>query len=59
MLAFPDAPKMSMARCCGFAHPRAGQSYVVQARKARWWSENMVDEVLGAVVADRYGERAA
>jgi len=59
MLAFPETPKMAMARCCGFVHPRAGQSYVVQARKARWWSEELVDEVLGAVVADRYGERAA
>lgn len=59
MLAFPDARRAGLGRCCGYSVPRAAQAHVIQARKARWWSENMVDEVLGAVVADQYGDRAA
>ena len=59
MLAFPDARRAGLGQCCGYPAPRAAQAGVFHARKARWWSDHMVDEVLGAVVADRYGERAA
>lgn len=57
MLAFPEAGRGSLARCCGYASPRAGQSHVIQARRTRWWRESHVDEVLGALVAERYGEQ--
>lgn len=59
MLAFPEMPKMAVARCCGCPHPKAAGTYIEQAHRARWWREDHVDEVLGAVVADQYGERAA
>jgi hypothetical protein len=57
--AFPDARRAGLGRCCGYGTPRAAQAGVIAARKARWWSDIHVDEVVGALVADRYGEQGA
>lgn len=59
MLAFPDARRAGLGRCCGYRVPHAAQAGVFHAKRTRWWSDDLVDEVLGAVVAERYGERAA
>jgi hypothetical protein len=32
---------------------------VADAKYAFWWNDCHVDEVIGALVADQYGERAA
>ena len=59
MIAFPEARRAGLARCCGYATPRAGQAHVIQAHKLAWWRDEHVDEVVGVLVADRYGEQAA
>ncbi len=56
--AYPEARRASLARCCGYPAPRAGQAAVITARKSKWWNEIWVDETVGALVADQYGERA-
>lgn len=58
---FPDARKAGLARCCGYGTPDAAFGNLKnQFRgKSRWWNEDWVDEVVGALVADQYGERAA
>ncbi len=57
--AFPDARRIGVARCCGY---RSGMgsaaSNLPTYRKAAWWREEWVDEIVGAIVADQYGEQA-
>lgn len=59
VIAFPDARRAGLGRCCGYPVPRAAQAGVFHAKRTRWWSDDLVDEVVGAVVAERYGEQAA
>lgn len=56
--AFPDINKRAAARGCGFAHPAAAPAKLIDVRQARWWDEARVDEVVGALVAEHYGDRA-
>lgn len=49
---------MGIARCCGLATPANVSPILANARAAKWWREDWVEEVVGAVVADRYGEQA-
>lgn len=58
MRAFPDARRAGLGRCLGYGTPRAAQAAVITARKGQWWSDDHVDEVVGALVGDRYGEQA-
>lgn len=57
-LAFPEFSWMAVARCCGHAHPRAAQAAVLQAHDRAWWRDDLLDEVVGALVAELYGEQA-
>lgn len=57
-LAFPEFSWMAAARCCGYAHPRGAQAAVLQAHDRSWWRDDHLDEVVGALVAERYGEQA-
>jgi hypothetical protein len=57
-VAFPDATQRTLARLCGYPTPAAGAANLFHARRARWWSEDPVDEVVGVLVDDSYGERA-
>lgn len=59
VMAFPDARRAGLGLCCGYPVPRAAQAGVFHARRTRWWRDELVDEVLGAVVAEQYGEQAA
>lgn len=57
--AFPEARKLSLARLTGHATPAAAKPSLNSAMKAAWWRDDWVEEVVGALVADQYGERAA
>lgn len=59
LAVYPEANRTHLARCLGHRDPRNGMGHLISARKARWWSDMAVDEVVGALVGDRYGERAA
>lgn len=60
MEAFPEAPKTGLARTLAFPTPKAAAGNLShQARKCLWWREEFVDEVVGALVAEQYGEQAA
>ncbi|ODN71198.1 hypothetical protein [Methylobrevis pamukkalensis] len=58
MTAYPEAHRSGLGRCLGYPVPRAALAGLHHARLAGWWREDLVDEVLGAVVADRYGEQS-
>jgi hypothetical protein len=57
--AFPDARRIGIARCCGY---RSGMgsaaSNLPTFRKTTWWREDWVEEVIGLLVAEQYGEQA-
>lgn len=52
---FPDARKQSIARLCGYPTPSACAASLIMARKGKWWREEWVDEVAGALL-DRFPE---
>lgn len=56
--AFPDARRMGIARCCGYRAIGSAAANLPTYRKTSWWVEDWVDEVVGAVVAEHYGEQA-
>lgn len=58
MNVFPDARRQGLARCCGYPTPATGTTTLNMARKASWWREVWVDEVIGALAADQYGDQA-
>ncbi|MRX32831.1 hypothetical protein [Aminobacter sp. MDW-2] len=58
MEVFPDAPKRGLARCCGYGAPKGLASSLKYARSQPWWSDDLIDEVVGALVADQYGEQS-
>lgn len=58
-VAFPDARRLSLARCVGYLKRETCQASVSMARKSRWWNEDWVDETVGALVAPIYGEDAS
>jgi len=43
----------------GYSNPANAGAMVADAKYAFWWNDCHVDEVIGALVADQYGERAA
>lgn len=56
---FPAATKVRLARCLGYSTPATAPGNLVNMfRKLKWWRDEWVDEVVGAVVADQYGEQA-
>ncbi|MER9375956.1 hypothetical protein [Mesorhizobium sp. M0491] len=57
--AFPDARKMGIARCCGYGKGMAAApGNLPTYRKTAWWRDDWVDEIVGAVVAEQYGDQA-
>lgn len=56
--AFPEARRIGVARCCGY---RSGMgsaaSNLPTFRKSAWWREDWIDEIVGLLVADQYGEQ--
>ena len=56
--AFPTARAAALATCLKFAVPRQGSSIMLNTRKNHWWREDWIDEIVGALVAPEYGERA-
>lgn len=56
--AFPGARKTRLAELVGFAKPAAHGVVLRHARSATWWNEAHVDEIVGELVKDEYGEWA-
>lgn len=57
--AFPEARKIGIARCCGYGRGMgSAPGNLPTYRKTAWWRDDWVDEIVGAVVADQYGEQA-
>lgn len=55
--AFPEARHTGLARCCGYLKsPSSARSNLKIIRRGAWWSDEWVDEIVGALVADQYGE---
>ncbi|MEK1928512.1 MAG: hypothetical protein AAAC47_01770 [Pararhizobium sp.] len=55
---FPNVQSVILARCVGYPQPRKGYAYSMSARHEHWWRDMITDDVLGALVADQYGDRA-
>lgn len=57
MAAFPLARKLSVARLTGYQNVATYSGAIGMARKSTWWSDAAVDEIVGALVGDAYGEQ--
>lgn len=57
-LVYPKANWIGLGRCLGYWANTSAQGAMIAARKSKWWREIYVDEVVGALVADQYGEQA-
>lgn len=55
-LAFPQARRLSLARCTGYQNRDTAQAQSIMAKRHRWWSEEWVDEIVGLLVAPLYDE---
>lgn len=49
--AFPDVTKAKIARWVGSPSQSSASAHLNYARRARWWSEEAVDEIVGMLVA--------
>lgn len=59
LAVFDEAPKAALARCLAYGSPSGAVSNLKHIfRVSSWWRDDWVDEVVGAIVADQYGERA-
>lgn len=56
--AFPEALITQLANALNFAAPDRAAAILAHTRKTGWWREGHVDEIVGALVASEYGERA-
>lgn len=56
-IAYPKASWAALGACVGYGRVTA-QPSLASARRRAGWSEEAVDEVVGALVADDYGEQA-
>lgn len=54
--AFPEAQATTLFKCLGYAGNASAQ--LAMARKRTWWRDDLVDEIVGALVAPLYGEQA-
>ena len=50
-IVLPDADRTALARGCGCLASAAGLALAAKARAAKWWREDWLDEVVGAVLA--------
>lgn len=53
------ASYIGIARLLRFDNPTQASALLGNARRANWWSETLVDEIVGELVAENYGDRAA
>jgi hypothetical protein len=51
-LRFPDARKDGIFRCLGWPAPHGAIVALRTAKTTKWWSDDLVDEVLGALIPD-------
>ncbi len=56
---YKKAGRSALAEKLGYAIPRNCMIQTIRARNQQWWNDVWVDEVVGALVADEYGEQAA
>jgi hypothetical protein len=56
--AFPHQNAKKLAELLGMPIATAGGAVRKAREHKNWWREDWVDEVVGILVADRYGERA-
>jgi hypothetical protein len=59
--AYPDADRKRLAHCLCISTDAQIRSYsavLSNYRRAPWWSDRLVDEIVGALVAEHYGEQA-
>lgn len=52
--AFPDVTKAKISRWCAFPAQSSASAHLIHARKAKWWNEDAIDEVVGALFAPEY-----
>ena len=57
-IVFPDAKLAQMAKSLAYSTPEKAAGLLGTSRKAPWWSEIYVDEIVGALVAANYGDQA-
>lgn len=55
---FPEARRTGLVKCLGYSDTVSAKGQLRAARKGKWWSEIAVDEVIGVLVANHYGEQA-
>lgn len=55
--AFPDARREGLATCLGYLKPQNAAAFVSTGKTCKWWNWNLVDEIVGELVADQYGEQ--
>jgi hypothetical protein len=59
MRAFPHVQAMQLGEVLSIANAKRANAAVRKCRESsNWWNEARVEEVTGALVAERYGERA-
>ncbi len=51
-LAFPTARRPGLARCVGYPKAAAFHGWLASAKRASWWREEWVDEVVGALIGE-------
>ena len=55
--AFPRMRAVDLARLLNFGDPERATVALSSIQRSSWWNEEWVDEVVGALVHDRYGAR--
>ena len=55
--AWPQARKGGLSRCCAFISPATASAHLSNARKAKWWNEDLLDEIVGVLVEEDYASR--
>lgn len=58
-ILYPSYGSIRLGIRLGYSDPSNASARVSDAKRLLWWSEDHVDEVVGALVAELYGERAA
>lgn len=56
--AFPGAQRSAIAELLGLEPSWEPQSSLDRAQRQAWWREDLINEVVGVLVAPFYGERA-
>lgn len=51
-----DATEVATGLC--FLDPSRARMLLARSRKATWWDDMWIDDVVGALVSDRYGVQA-